>query len=180
MGEPKPFRPVKLICGIIAPNDTDFQKGQEALVRIFGQCDAESPLYPFRMTDYYEKQMGKNLRRRFSSFVRLILPEELSKIKLRTNKLEEQMKQSLKSNRRVINIDPGYMTPSALVMATTKDFAHRIPLENGIYAHLELMFGKEEVRSLDWTYPDFKKEDYHSFFLKVRKIYLSQLQEIKA
>jgi len=64
-------------------------------------------------------------------------------------------------------------------MATAKDFSHRIPLRDGIYAHLELMFTKQGVRYLEWTYPDFRQPDYHDFFLGVRKSYLCQLKEVK-
>jgi len=61
-------------------------------------------------------------------------------------------------------------------MATAKDFAHRIPLQHGIYAHLELLFSKKGVKVLDWTYPDFRSEEYQSFFREARKIYLEQLK----
>jgi hypothetical protein len=75
-----------------------------------------------------------------------------------------------------VNLDPGYMTASALIMATAKDFSHRIPLQKGIYAHLELLFGKNDVKTLSWTYPDYRTEEYHRYFLEVRKIYLKQIK----
>jgi hypothetical protein len=61
-------------------------------------------------------------------------------------------------------------------MATTKDFSHRIPLANGIYAHLELLFSNTGVRLLDWTYPDFRQEGYQRFFLEARRLYLRQVK----
>lgn len=61
-------------------------------------------------------------------------------------------------------------------MATVKDFAHRVPLQHGIYGHLEFLFGKKMIRTLDWTFPDFKTEEYQSFFLSVRKIYMEQVK----
>ncbi|MFC2166988.1 DUF4416 family protein, partial [Acidobacteriota bacterium] len=54
--------------------------------------------------------------------------------------------------------------------------AHRVPLQHGIYAHLEFLFGKKMIRTLDWTYPDYKAEDYQRFFLGVRKRYMEQLK----
>lgn len=176
MAEPKPFSAVKLICGIIASDTQVFSRGEKALVQIFGQSDAISPLFAFDFTDYYEKQMGKNLRRQFLSFLRLIRPERISEIKLQTNRLEKELKAEFQSDHRIINLDPGYITPSALIITTTKDFSHRVPLQKGIYAHLELLFGKNNVRPLSWTYPDFKSERYHVFFLKARKIYLEQIK----
>ncbi|UCE21808.1 MAG: DUF4416 family protein [Candidatus Aminicenantes bacterium] len=176
MTEPKPFSPVKLICGIIASDEKFFKRAEERLVELYGSLDLASQLFAFNFTDYYEKQMGQNLKRKFVSFGKLISPEELSGIKIRTNALEEEIKEEFKAGKRIVNLDPGYMTASALIMATAKDFAHRIPLQHGIYAHLELLFGKNDVRTLSWTYPDFETESYRMFLLDARRIYLSQIQ----
>jgi len=177
MTEAIPFSPVKLICGIIASQENFFKKAEERLIELYGSVDNQSPLFEFDFTDYYEKQMGKNLKRKFLSFENLISPEKLSEIKLRTNKLEEEIRGEFKADYRVVNLDPGYLTPSALIIATAKDFAHRIPLKHGIYAHLELLFSKKGVKTLDWTYPDFKTEAYQQFFMEVRRVYLNQLKE---
>jgi hypothetical protein len=175
MAEPKPFSPVKLICGIIASEEATFKSAEGHLVRLYGPLDLTSPLFKFNFTDYYEKQMGLNLKRKFFSFTGLISPEKLGEIKLQTNELEEKIRKESRASRRVVNLDPGYLTRSALIMATVKDFAHRIPLQQGIYAHLELLFSKKSIRTLDWTYPDYRTEQYQKFFLDVRQIYLSQL-----
>jgi hypothetical protein len=79
---------------------------------------------------------------------------------------------------RIVNIDPGILTASALIMATAKDFAHRVPLRQGIYAHLELLFSRNAVKLLPWTYPDFKKEGYQRFFIETREAYLRQLRAL--
>jgi hypothetical protein len=178
MTEPKPFSQVKLICGIIASNEAVFKRAEERLVQLYGSVDTTSSLFVFNFTDYYEKQMGKNLKRKFLSFARLISPEKLGEIKLRTNGLEEEIREELKEGGRVVNLDPGYLTQAALIMATAKDFAHRIPVQQGIYAHLELLFGKKDAKILDWTYPDFRTEEYQKFFMEVRQIYLSQVENL--
>lgn len=176
MAEPKPFTPAKLVCGIISSEDIAFQKAEERLTDIHGPVDLMSQCFPFELTSYYESEMGKNLRRCFLSFENLVAPESLSAIKLETNALEKQLREELDPSRRVANIDPGILTASSLIMATTKDFSHRIPLAHGIYAHLELLFRKTEIRLLNWTYPDFKQEGYQRFFLEARRIYLRQLK----
>jgi len=178
MAKPKPFSPVKLICGIIASKEASFKKAEERLVRLYGSVDITSPLITFNFTDYYEKQMGKNLKRQFLSFSSLISPEKLGEIKLRTNGFEEEIRKELKEGRRVVNLDPGYLTQSSLIMATAKDFAHRIPIQQGIYAHLELLFSKKDIKTLDWTYPDYRSEEYQNFFMEIRRIYLSQLANL--
>jgi hypothetical protein len=176
MGEAKPFAPAKLVCGIIASEEIYFKKTEEELVALYGPVDLKSQCFPFDLTSYYEIQMGKNLRRQFLSFENLVPPERLSAIKLETNALEKKLREELDSSRRVANIDPGILTASSLIMATTKDFSHRIPLAHGIYAHLELLFSKTGVRLLNWTYPDFRQEDYQRFFLEARRIYFRQLK----
>jgi len=178
MTNPKPFSPVKLICGIIASKEASFKKAEERLIRLYGYLDITSPLITFNFTDYYEKQMGKNLKRQFLSFANLISPEKLGEIKLRTNGFEEEIREELKEGRRVVNLDPGYLTQASLIMATAKGFAHRIPLQQGIYAHVELLFSKKDIKTMDWTYPDYRSEEYKEFFLKTRQIYISQLANL--
>jgi hypothetical protein len=176
MAKAVPFKPVKLICGIIAARDDIFSRSITHLIANFGSIDFSSELIKFEFTDYYEKQMGEGLKRQFISFEKLIAPEILCDAKIQTNLLEDEIQKEFGSPKRAVNLDPGYMTASALILATAKDFSHRIPLRKGIYAHLEFLFGKKNIRTLDWTYPDFRTESYHGFFLEVRKIYLSQLK----
>ena len=137
-----------------------------------GAVDLESPPFAFNLTDYYAAEMGAGLHRRFLSFAELGEPECLPALKLWTNALEERIRTERGLPGRPANIDPGYLTASALVMATTKDFSHRIPLGQGIYAHLEFLFTKGGVKVLDWTYPDFRTAPVQEFFLELRGRFL--------
>jgi hypothetical protein len=177
MAETRSFEKHKLIIGLIAGKTRIFTETEKELQSLFGPMDMRSDVFPFKETDYYEKQMGGvSLSRKFTSFKELIDPEQLSEIKVTTNRLEKKMRDKFGSNHRIVNIDPGILNSSSLVMATVKDFAHRIPLSKGIYGHLELLFGRNAARTVEWTYPDFRRPTYHPFFLKVRKRYLSQLK----
>lgn len=177
MAEIKPFKPVKLICGIIFSREEIRQMAEARLSEKFGEIDLRSQKFPFTYTDYYQPQMGRELYRAFVSFTPLTQPEELAAIKVFTNKLEDESRLVFPSPARPVNLDPGYLSASALVMATAKDFAHRIPLNRGVYAHLELLFTRKGVKLLEWTYPDFRQAFYHEFFLRVRELYLKQLKE---
>ena len=179
MAEAGFFAPVKLICGAISGIDPAFQASETLLVREFGPVDSSSEFFPFDLTEYYTAQMGVGLKRRFYSFERLIQPEDLSAIKLQTNGMEEEVRRRVSADARILNLDPGCLTDVSLVMGTTKNFAHRIPLRRGIYAHLELIFGKDSIKALDWTYPDFRSSRYHAWLWAVRRCYLDQLKRLE-
>ncbi|MBD3414421.1 MAG: DUF4416 family protein [Candidatus Aminicenantes bacterium] len=177
MAESQPFLNRKLIVAIIAGQADVFFETEKLLQTLYGPIDIQSEMFAFEETDYYEKQMGGVLlHRKFISFEQLIDPEQLSDIKITTNRLEKKIQECFSCSHRIVNIDPGILDSSSLIMATVKDFAHRVPLKKGIYGHLELLFGRDKVKKVEWTYPDFRKKTYHPFLLKARKKYLSQIK----
>jgi hypothetical protein len=179
VAQPKPFAQAKLVCGVIFGDAGFYDRAKGLLIEAHGPVDLESPGFAFDLTDYYAREMGPDLARRFMSFRTLVDPARLADIKIGTNDLEERVRQEVGGRIRPVNIDPGYVTASAVVMATAKDFAHRIPLDGGIYAHLEFLFTKTDVKFLDWTYPDMRQEGAKRFFLGVRTLYRDQLKDMK-
>jgi hypothetical protein len=177
MAQPREFSPVKLICGVIYKEDALYAEVRRRLEAEWGKIDSESPAFPFDLTGYYEDEMGGGLVRRFVSFETLVPPESLPAAKLWAIELESIIRQERGLTGRPVNIDPGYLTASAVIMATAKDFAHRIPLGRGIYAHLEFLFSRPGVRTLDWTYPDLRREPAQAYFRNVREIFLRQRRE---
>ena len=145
-----------------------------SIVKKFGKVDNASRQIPFVQTKYYESEMGTNLKRRFIALERLMGNEKYWKVKLFTNKLERKL--SLKGKRRV-NIDPGLISLSKLVLLTTKDYAHRLYLNDGIFAEVTLSFKGASFQPLEYTYPDYKTEEYIDFFNKVRGILKRQLDK---
>ncbi|MBN1939414.1 MAG: DUF4416 family protein [Candidatus Aminicenantes bacterium] len=175
MADIKPFAPVKLVCGIIAGSTDMFRIAENRLAASYGPVDARGPRVPFLDTAYYTGEMGPGLSRMFLAFRDLICPDRLPDIKIETNALEDELREKSGAGGRTVNLDPGIVTGAALVMATAKDFAHRPPLQKGIYAHLELLFTKAGVKRLEWTYPDFRTDEHIPFFMAVRKSYLEAL-----
>jgi len=167
-------RQVKLIIGMLAKDKKLFDQIEEFFAKEFGEIDYRSPVLKFDYTHYYKKEMGHPLKRKFISFKKLISPEEISKIKLRTNSFEEAL--AVKKRRR-INIDPGYISDSKLILATTKNYSHRIYLNKGIYAEVTLSWKKGGFQTLEWTYPDYKTTEYRDILNSVRNSYIKQLQE---
>ncbi len=173
MGQARKPLQVKLISGIITGEVNNLDITQKALARKFGAIDYKSPIYDFNLTDYYQKEMGPELKRQFLSFYKLIDPAVLAEAKLLTNKVERRFS---KEGRRLINIDPGYVTASKLVLATTKNYSHRIYLKKGIYAEATLYFKDGAFNPWEWTYPDYKTEGYIETFNRIRKIYMEQIK----
>jgi hypothetical protein len=167
--------PVKLICGFIFSADEQYTRARSLIEKRYGKADLESPAIPFTFTKHYAAEMGERLTRRFCSFPRLICPSQLASIKLWTNRLEERF--LLSGNRRV-NLDPGYVDMAKLVLASTKDFSHRIYLDKGIHAEVTLCYSckSKSFKPWEWTYPDYRTPEYISIFNAVREIYITQIR----
>lgn len=171
MGAIRPARPVLLICGFIS-NDPDLMaRALQVLSGHVGPAEEFSEDWPFDMTDYYLVEMGEGLRRRFASFERPIDPVELSSIKSLTNQIEARICHDcgLDTGHRPVNLDPGYLSLSKLVLATTKDFSHRVYLRDGIYAESTLHYEAGRWQPWPWTYPDYADTRYHGFFERCRE-----------
>ncbi|MEA3560314.1 MAG: DUF4416 family protein [Candidatus Omnitrophota bacterium] len=172
----KHHKQVKLICGLIGKSEDTFKRACRVLSKRFGKIDFKSRLIEFDHTAYYQRELGTGLKRQFLSFQRLIKPELLPGIKIITNRLEKKSLPSFKDRNRWINIDPGYITEAKLILATTRNYQHRIYLSKGIYAEVTLRFASGSFQPHEWTYPDYKSEEYAIIFNQIRKIYLTNLQ----
>jgi hypothetical protein len=173
MGLIKPPSPVALFLAVLyAPkfsNDEILALTQEN----FGGIWLQSPVFAFDFSDYYCGEMGPNLRKMFLLVDVLIDPASLPEWKLKAIALEE--KYSI-AGRRQINFDPGYLESPKLVLATTKNFAHRIYLGRGIYADVQLYVKDGKFQANPWTYPDYKHPEHLAFFAQARQKYFEKLK----
>ena len=177
MWKPKEPNPVKLIVGILAANYQCLHTAADALTDKFGKVDFTSEVWPFDKTDYYRDQTGPHILRQFVSIKRLIDPGKLAKVKHQTNKLEQKLATRLGLPlTRPVNLDPGIIEPSKLVLATTKNYSHRIYIGQKIYAEVTLIFDKGRWRPQPYTYPDYRQQCYFDFFEIVRTRLLEQLK----
>lgn len=174
MGKIKIPEKVKLIVGMLSQEVELFKSAEEKLQKKFGEIDYESILIPFSHTDYYREEMGDNLIRKFISFKKLISPEKIVEIKIYTNKIEQDY--SIEGKRK-INLDPGYITLSKLVLASTKDYSHRVYLNKGIYAEATLFYKDKKFQIFPYTYPDYRTEKYLEIFQQIREIYYNQIRK---
>jgi len=173
MGKVNRINPVKLVIGLIFKDDPAAKKIEVTLKKKFGPLDYESPELPFCFTGYYRQEFGEGLKKKFLSFARLVHPQELAKIKSFTNKLEGKFS---KSSRRLVNIDPGYVDLAKYILATTKDYCHRIYLDQGIFAEITLSFKDDTFVPGEWTYRDYQTKEYIAILNKIRQLYSMQLK----
>lgn len=172
--------PVKLIIGILAADKDCLDAAVDHLLKEYGKSDFQSDVFDFYQTQYYKDQAGDNILRQFISFENLIDPGTLAAIKIRTNKIEQELAEKMNTPLpRPVNLDPGIIEPSKLVLASTKNFSHRIYIGLSMYAELTLSFVKGKWESFPYTFPDFKQERYHPFLNKVRQRLVEQLRHFK-
>jgi len=179
MGKISSATPVKLFYGIISGFEDIVKKAEDNLIEHFGTIDCRIEPIKFDFTDYYFPQMGSNLWRYFISFEELIDAGRLADIKILSNEIETNYASQISEVKRPINLDPGYVSAGNMVLASTKNYVHRIYLGKGIYAELEYLFGKNKVHFLKWTYADYQTDEYIKFFIKIRKLYLQQLRNLR-
>ena len=173
MSIPQEPKPAKLFVSVISSSVERINATLSELAAHYGILDFVSPLLPFNYTDYYCAEMGKVLFRRFASFDRLIQQENLTLIKVQTNALED--KQTEEGNR-LVNIDPGYLLAERLVLASGKNYGHRIYLSKGIYADLTLIYRDKDYQPLAWTYPDYAEPRVRAWLGALRQKYLLQVR----
>lgn len=173
MSHPRESEKVKLISSIFSSEESLIDQVISRMVKAFGPTDWVSELVPFDRTRYYEKEMGWPLCRRFIAFEKLIQPDHLVRIKHDTNGLEQRYKHT---GRRSVNIDPGYVSLERLILATGKNYTHRIYLSHGIYADLALVYQKGCFRPLAWTYKDYADTKVIQWFNELRHRYKEQLR----
>lgn len=169
----EPLR-VKPICAVTFRDGIETSLILRDLEKVFGPVEDRSPVYDFRFTRYYEAEMGTDLKKIFFSFSHLADPESLSAMKIRAHAIEEAWSEK---GRRKINLDPGYITGGKLVLASTKDFSHRIYLDKGIYGDVQLRFVRGQFLVSEWTYPDYRTELALAFFHKARSRFVQQEKE---
>jgi hypothetical protein len=187
LNEPKP---VKLIVGILASDEDPARDAsragtqrclaaaRDAVLASFGATDLVSEIWPFTQTDYYTDELGARVLRQFVSFERLIDPGDLAEIKRRTNAIEQELAATLATPYpRPVNLDPGVIEPSKLILASTKNFAHRIYIGRKMYAEVTLVFDKGRWRTMPYTFPDYHRPEYQEFFSRVRSRLVEQLRQ---
>ena len=171
MGVPHPPTSALLLIAASSRHDKALVWGLRQSEAEFGPAAAKSEAFDFTETNYYDAEMGVGLKKQFWAFDSPIDPGQLAAIKRQTNQWEaEYAALGAHSEPRPLNLDPGYLTLAKLVLASTKDHAHRIYLADGIYAEVTLSYSKGGWQPFEWTYPDYRRADFQEFFTRCREL----------
>lgn len=161
--------PVVLLLAVISRHESARVWARQRAVEQWGPVELSSDAFAFEETDYYTPSMGADLKKQFLAFEQLINPAELARIKRQTNDWESAYSELARHPEpRPLNLDPGYVTEAKLVLASTKDHSHRLYLSHGIYAEVTLHYRDHRWQHREWTYPDYRREDYQQFFICCR------------
>jgi len=173
MSQPQPPHLTKLVIGLLMRQRELISPVAGDLTALFGAIDMVSPWFDFTYTHYYAPEMGTPLFRRVLVFKELIRQRDLADIKQKTNVIERRYG---RDGRRSVNIDPGYLLRERFVLATGKNFAHRIYIGKGIYADLTLIYRKGAFEPLVWTYPDYADRPMRDYLERVRRKFVEDLK----
>lgn len=182
MAEPREPDRVLLVVAVFSRWPDAISWSCDKLQDRYGPILLRSALFDFVETSYYDDEMGSGLKKQLLAFERLILQTDLPSIKLGTNDIEALAARSSEwaSSRtgvaRPVNLDPGYLHSGKLVLATTKDQAHRLYLGHGIYGEVTLRFERGRFVPWPWTYPNYCRDDYRAFFAAARCEYIKLLK----
>ncbi len=177
MGIPREPKPAKYFIALLSSNHEYLNGVENDLVSVFGPIDCRSQTLYWEVSQFYEKEMGPKLLRRFVSFQPLQSPEKLAEVKLATQELEEKHRNPwMQPSGRRVNLDPGYLEAGKVVLASTKNASQRIYLRSGIYAEATLLYYEGGFHGCSYTYPDYLWPETLAFLTSLRSIYLRQLR----
>jgi hypothetical protein len=175
MGDIHEPAPVLLIMAAFSRYDAALDWAAATATAAWGPIALESPRFAFGETDYYGPTMGGDLKKTFFAFQRLVDTGTLPELKRTSNRWEaEYAALARHPESRPLNLDPGYIMPGKLVLASTKDHSHRLYVGQGIFAEVTLYFKDRAWQVRDWTFPDYRRADYQAFFSQCRD-YLRQV-----
>ena len=177
MGTTQAHPPIKLILALIGRDLSLLEEVERRMEREYGPIQDRSEIFMFTFAERFAREMGPELKKRVVSFRDLLPIEKFPEVKLFTNDLEwEYREHATEGTRRLVNLDPGYVTLTQVTLASTRSYGHHVYLRDGVYAELLLRYQRGVLRNLPWTYPDFRSHLVHQFFTSVRERYHSELK----
>jgi len=155
-----------LVVSVIYRVEERFDEAASRMAAAWGEPERIVGPFPFDKTEYYRREMGEKLLRRFFVSGRPVPRDSLAAIKNVAEGIEREFSEE---GRRTVNVDPGLLTEESFILATGKNCSHRIYLGDGVFADLTLVFRQGEYRPLPWTYPDYASDEIRSLLGRIRE-----------
>jgi hypothetical protein len=177
MPPPREPDPALLVVAAFSRHGGALAWARERLQEVFGPIELAGKPFPFDQTRYYEPAMGPGLIKQLLAFRGLVAPDSLADLKRQTGALERRLAGAGDyPEPRPLNLDPGLLTPGKVVLATTKDQAHRVYLRGGVFAEATLRYHAGAFEPWPWTYADYRLPCVHDFLLRARGYYRERLR----
>jgi hypothetical protein len=161
--------PGRLVISIVHSSRDALADALTQLERRFGRVQCETIDIPHANGEEYREEMGDSLQRRFFSFENLIQRDSLVEVKEFCHRVESQLGDHIHDYTfRTVNVDPMLVTPANLVLASHREFNHRIYLGSGVFGEVCLIWSRGKYCRLPWTDPDFCHDEAIDFFVRVR------------
>lgn len=160
-----------LFVGALYQAQEHYDRAKELLTSLFGDALLETPELAWDYTSHYSEELGDSIKRRFLFFDSLISQEELPEIKIKTMEIETALSGG---GKRRVNLDPGYVTEAKVVLATKKDYSHRLAIGRGVFAEVTLTYSVNRFVPHPYTYKDYSDE-YIALFDSARKFLRKKL-----
>lgn len=173
MSVPAPPQPAMLFLSVLASDWNSWPELLDALTGRFGPLESLSEPIAFTETSYYDHELGTPIHRRAMGFERLVEQDALPDLKHAANELERRYQRP--DGGRTFNLDPGLLTGERLVLATGKNFSHRVYLGRGIFADLTLVYRRGVWQVLPWTFPDYAGKRLQDELTALREMYKQRI-----
>ncbi len=165
-----------LVISLLAVAERHRAEATRRLARRWGPAAFLSRPLDFPGGTYYAAEMGGPLTRRLLAIDRPVGLATLAAAKRVCMGLEADLAWR---GRRRVNLDPGLLTGDALILASGKYTAHRLPLDarSGLWQELTLWFHHGQYHPLPWTYPDYAGNELRAILAGLRRRMLWRLRQ---
>ncbi len=163
------YEPALPLISVLCHGPEQARRAFEKLNGLWEGFVVSAPSFLFDISRYYESEMGYPLYRWWCWRNKLADPSKLIEWKHNCTEIEQEL--AREDGSRTVNLDPGYLNYALVVLGSYKYDLQKIYLGDKVYADPVLRFDDGGYHPFDWSFPDFKINNYYSRLEKIRLIY---------
>jgi len=153
VGPRPPPEPSLVVVGAIAGDAALGREAAAAFAEPWGGVALWGEAAPFDPTGYYAPELGADLTRAFGA-AGLAPADALPELKARAWAVERDY---ARAGRRRVNLDPGLLDATKLVLASFKPGPQKLYLGDGVWADVVLYLDHGRLGPLPWTFADLRE-----------------------